>query len=645
MKKAAVILAILVFSFLYYLGVLTQKESLPFSKEFYAGESAPTTGQAFEIREFLKGRTSGQPTLSAKDLDQLYELKLDREIRNIPAVSFFLIREAQEARKAGDKDRSIQLAASAVRFSPDLPEPYFEVARARWSQSPFQLGRIFSPLFQGAIALVTYYPTSLNLFYNVFYVIANSLLVTFMILGIIVLVKYVPLYFYDIHKNLTQEISKLLWNSLKILVLLIPFFLRLDILWSILFWTVLLWGYVSKKEKQWILVFLILLVYLPFFLRSSSSFLNSDSSGILLEMNKANYENWDGSTEQKLQDWLKTHPGDPDVLFTLALMEKKQGRYDQAEKLYQSAIQYDPAFSDAYSNLGYVYAARKEFNLASDSYEKAAKTHPKAAYYYNLYRLYSQQSFLSTKADEFHRRATRLDPKLIETHRDVNPSKQSNNLSRLLIEEPLSSKRLWGRVWNYFGRSEGLLFPLFKAWFEEVPSRVNFLLPVFFLLFWVGMSRYSRAKRFMTACPMCGSPTYRFYLGAAAQDFICFNCHRMFVQKEKLHPRIVEKKSAQVEHFQKQNDFIGKALSIFMIGFGYLWRGMFLKGLCLSFLFFILILRFVYWNGVINLSWMRVPPTFWKWIFWVGLFVVIYFIFLRKTFRLRPKFETRWKTK
>jgi hypothetical protein len=143
---------------------------------------------------------------------------------------------------------------------------------------------------------------------------------------------------------------------------------------------------------------------------------------------------------------------------------------------------------------------------------------------------------------------------------------------------------------------------------------------------------------------MCGSPTYRFYLGAADQDFICFNCHRMFVQKEKLHPKIVEKKSIQIEQFQKQNHFISKALSVFMIGFGYLWRGNILKGLLLNFVFFILVLRWIYWKGVINLSWTRSAPGFWTWIFWLGLFVVIYILSLRKVLRLRPRFETRWKT-
>ena len=97
MKRAVFILAIIVFAILYYMGVMTKKETLPFSKDFFLVET-PAAEQPIDIKEVwpLKGRTSGQkvPTLSSKELDQLYQLKLDGGLRNIPVVSFFLITTA-----------------------------------------------------------------------------------------------------------------------------------------------------------------------------------------------------------------------------------------------------------------------------------------------------------------------------------------------------------------------------------------------------------------------------------------------------------------------------------------------------------------------------------------------------------------------
>jgi len=581
----------------------------------------------------FKKRISGDK----KELDELYELKLDKGVQNVPLLSFFLIREAGQARRRGDFHRALEMAAYSIRFSPELPQPYFELARIRWHQNPFQLHKILPEVSRGLIAQLRHYPSSLKFFYNLFYILSNAMLMTFIIFGIVVMVKYLPLYFYDIQRTLAQEISRLLINGLKIFFLFIPLFLRLDMLWAILFWSILLWGYVTREERQFLLLFLIILVYLPFFIRSSSSFLNAPSSEVILEMHQANQGDWERATEEKLRAWLSTHPDDAEVLFTLGLISKRQGRYSQAKEFYQGAVEKDPQFSEAFSNLGNVYLATRQTDLAISSYQRAIDLDPnRGAFYYNLYRAYSQETFLSGKADKALQRAMQLDPKLVEEYSRID----SSNINRLAIDQDLTAQRLWGRfLANVIGR-EGFLFRLFKAWFETIPSRTAFLVPILFLGFLIGMSRYARTKRFLTRCPMCGSPTYRFYLGTPEQEFICFNCYRIFVQQEKLHPKIAEKKSHQVAQFQRQNHFIGRFVSFFFVGFGYLWRGSPLKGLIFLFLFFIFILKFVYWNGVIPSSIAQLSPAFWSIIFWGILFVLFYFLVIRQIVRFKPRFET-----
>ncbi len=629
MKKPIFILVIIILTLLYYTGALTKRETLPFSKEFFSVESPVSADRAWD----LKGSTS----LSQKELDQLYQLKLDQGIRNIPLLSVLLIRESEKTRGKGNADQAVRIAIEAIKFSPDLPQPYFELARALWHQNPFQLHKILPEVLKGEVQQFRYYPNSLRLFYNMFYIVSNAILMTFIIFGIVVMVRYLPLYFYDIRKNMTQEISSLFLSSLKIFTLFIPFFLRLDVLWAIFFWSVLLWGYVTNREKQLILVFLIVLVYLPFFLRSGSSFLDGNRSDIIFEMNQVNQEDWGRSAEERLRTWLVTHPDDPEVLFSLGLAEKRQGRYPEAEEFYRRAIHQDPKFSAAFSNLGNVYLAQKKTPLAIASYQQAADLNPdRGAYYYNLYRAYSQETFLSGKIDKAFQKARQLDPQLVDYYSTID----SPHPNRLVIDEILTSRTLWNRFLDQFIGREGFLFRLFKAWFEKIPSRVPLLVPLLFLGFLIGMARYCRTKRFFTRCPMCGSPTYRFYLGGSDQEFICFNCHRIFIQKEKLHPKIIEKKSSQVRQFQRQNHLVGKFLSFFLVGFGYLWREENLKGLFLLFLFFIFILKFVYWSGVMPSPLPQLFSPFWSYIFWGGLFIIFYMLSIRFLYRLKPKFET-----
>jgi tetratricopeptide (TPR) repeat protein len=645
MKKGIFILILLILCLLYYLGVLTKKETFPFSKEFFSIETSNPERHPLSPngRGSSKAKEGAKEIafLSAKELDQLYQVKLDKGIRNAPLLSFLLIRQARQNQSAGQSDLAVESANYAVKFSPDLPGPYLELSRALWHQNPVQVQKPLIQLWKGQLARFRYYPTALQFFYNVCYILGNALLMTFIVFGIVILVKYLPLYFYDIRRNLNQEVSRLLINSLKIFLLFTPFFLRLDILWAILFYCILLWGFVTRRERQYVILFLIVLVYVPFFLRSSSAFLDGMSSDIILEMNGANYENWDRSTEQRLRDWLSTHPDDSEVIFTLGLLEKRENRYGQAEEDYRKAIQVSPRFSEAFCNLGNVYFARKQTDLAVASYQQAIGLSPeRGAYFYNLYRAYSQETFLSGKIDEAFKRARQLDPKLVEYYTSID---SPPNMNRLVVDEVLRPQVLWERFLNQFIGREGALFRLFKAWFEKVPSRIPFLIPLFFLGFLVGMSKYVRTRRFLTPCPVCGSPTHRFYLGNTDEEYICFNCYRIYIQKEKLHPKIAEKKSLQVEQYQKQNHFLGKFLSFFFVGFQDLWGERLLKGLFLLFVFFVFILKFVYWNGVIISSVGQSSFSLWNLMFWVVLFGLFYFGRVRQVLRVKPRFEPKKK--
>jgi tetratricopeptide (TPR) repeat protein len=640
LKKAILILVVLIFSLLYYVGVLTKKETLPFSKEFFTVETPPPDDRPLDLKGIwvLKSQGSDKKTTtkSSKELDQLYQLKLDKGVRNLPMLSYLLSREARKARERGEFDQAVELARYSIRFSPDLPQFYFDLARTLWSQSPFQVHRTFPEVFRGLVAQFRHYPSSLKFFYNLFYILCNAVLMTFIVFGIVVMAKYLPLYFYDIRKNLTQSVSGLFITSAKIIGLFIPLFLRMDILWAIMFWSLFLWGYIMKRERQIILIFFILLVYLPFFLRSASVFLDGPHSDVILEMSQANHEDWDKTIEQKLEAWAKTHPDDPEVLFTLGLMGKREGRYAQAEEWYQRSTQLPVPFDEALSNLGNVYLAEKKLESAKSYYKQAIGLHPdKAAYHYNLFRAISQETLLTGEASKAFEKARQLDPQLVDYYSSID----SSNFNRMVIDEVLTTERLWGRWLNQFIGKEGILYRLFMAWFEKIPSRI-FLVPLFFLGLLIGVSRYGKAKRFLNRCPMCGSPTYRFYLGASDQESICFNCHRIFVQKEKIHPKIKEKKTLQVSQFQKKNHFISKFLSLFFVGFSDLWRGQSFKGLLLLFLFFIFVLKFIYWNGAMTLILPQSPPVLLRWIFWGGLFILLYGLSLRRVYRLKPKYET-----
>ncbi len=602
-------------------------ETLPISRDFFSSETP-----SLQDRPWGKLSSFGQ-----KELEQLYQWTLDQGIRNYPALSYFLIREAKKARENGNGDQAVEFASYAVKISPEFPQPYMELARALWYQKPFQFKQSLSPLVTAQLLRFRHFPSSLGFFYNLFYILSNAVLMAFIVFGIVILARYFPLYLYEIRRNLTQDLTNILTNGVKLFVLLLPFFFRLDILWAILFWCILLWGYVNRRERQFVLIFLIVLVYIPYFLHSSSIYLNSPSADVLMDLYKANHEEGDAAVEQRLKAWLANRPDDEEVLFTLGLVEKRRGSFSQAEEYDLKATQRSPRFADAFSNLGNVYLGKKRPDLAIQAYEQAIRLNPgEAAYHYNLFKAYSQETFLSKKSDSVFKKARQLDSKLIDAYTAID----TPNLNRFVIDARLETSGLWKRILNEYIGKEGILFRLFQAWFETIPSRIAILVPILFLGFLIGMSKYSRTKRFLTRCPMCGSPTYRFYMGTPDEEFICFNCHRIFIQKEKVHPTMAEKKSRQVQAFQKENHRLGRFLSFFLSGIGDLLRGNVLKGLLFLFFFFALILRLVYAQGVILTSVFYPASVFWKIAVWGLVLILFYLLYLRRAYRFKPKYET-----
>lgn len=641
MKKAILILGLTLIALFYYLGFFSKRDTLPLSSDFFSARIYTERESAFDLKEigFLKRKSSESRNIqiTQKELETLYQTQLDRGVKNLPTVSLFLLRKSKEAREKGEIEKAQELTTYAMKISPDLSQPHLEMARIYWAKNPLHLHKVFSEILKGQFKKFQDYPSLLRLSYHGLYLLSNAVLMSFILFGIVILIKYLPLYFYDLRKNLSQELQSLLINGLKVFVLFLPLFFRFDLIWSLFFWSTLLWGYVSQREKKFIVFFLIIATYFPFFLRASSSFLNSSNSEILLEMNEANHGNWTKMTEERLKGWIRSQPNDSEVLFTLGLIAKKQGQYQQAEEYYRKAIESHPRFSQAFSNLGNVYIAQKQIPLAISAYQQAIQIDPhKGAYYYNLSRAYSQETFLSGKIDRTFQKARELDPRLIDFHSMVVDSPHMN---RFVIDESLSPHTLWQRCLNQFMGREGFLYLLFKAWFERIPSVIPFLAPILFLTFLIALSRYARAKRFITRCPMCGSPTHRFYLETQKQEFICFNCYRLFVQKETLHPKIMEKKSLQAKAFQKEEQVISAFLSYLFTGFGYLWRGQSLKGLILLFLFFIFILRFLFWDGLIpemRLQSFRSPFLV---ILWGGLFLLFYLLYIWDFRRQKPRFE------
>ncbi len=418
---------------------------------------------------------------------------------------------------------------------------------------------------------------------------------------------------------------KVLFSLSKIFVLLVPLFLNFDLLWTFLFWTILIWGYLVRRERQMLVVFLFVLVYVPWVLAEATDFLEKPELSLLMTLHQANETNWDKEAEKRIKQWSRERTEDAEIPFTLGLLNKREGRYKEAESYYEKALQYDPNWPECISNLGNIYLSTghpKEDAVAQ--YELAISLSPKKySFYFNLHRALSRDSILpSDRVGQALQMADKLDPGRVAFHTQI----LSDNMNRSVIDDTVSAGRLWKRVLRFFQNRIGLPDAVLDAWRRGVPGQYEQINPVFFSVFLVLFAFYCSRKDFSKRCPMCGTPSVKFFTRKIEGDKVCIGCNRLFVKRDSIDPKMKDKKMEQVKRFEKRSVLFQKVMSFIIPGGGHLWNGQSIKGSLFVFIFSLFGLRLLYWNGMVHDPiFLGESSGFWNRFVFV-LFILAYYI-------------------
>ncbi len=576
---------------------------------------------------------TGEDGLGKDELDAIYQAQLDHGIRNIPLLSLLLVRESLRVLDQNDFKRAEFFCQYAKKFAPDFPSAHFAMGRIYYSRSKTLLTLVLREYLKGVHAILRNFRVLFFKSLNTIYLISGALLLTFVAFTLFVALKYLSLYVYDVKREFDLAPPKFLVSFVKVFAFVVPVLFHLNLLWSLLYWAILMWGYLARRERQMIAVFLLLLVYIPWSLNEATDFLEKPDSMVLMTLHEANEANWIDGTEKRLNKWSQQNPEDADVLFTLGLLHKREGNYKEAERYYKQTLEKDPNWAECISNLGNVYLGTRGLEEAVSQYERAISLSPrKASFYFNLHRAFSTDSILSSeKVGQALETANKLDPGLVAFYTQI----YSDNLNRSVIDNTIGAGRLWKRALRSFEGRYVLPEGFVKPWMKKIPARYGSIYPVFFLvlmlLFWFICSKRDFSKR----CPLCGTPSVKFFRRKIEGDMVCFGCNRLFVKKESIDPKMKEKKMRQARHFEKRRAIIRGVLTLIVPGGGHLWKDQPIKGTLFVFVSFLVGLMFFYWNGIVQdpIS-LGDSIGFWNRLVFVVFFVLYYLGVLRSALRI-----------
>lgn len=257
--------------------------------------------------------------------------------------------------------------------------------------------------------------------------------------------------------------------------------------------------------------------------------------------------------------------GDPDWYASLALADRRAGRYAQAEERLERAMELDPREWSYPNNLGNVRLLSGDPDGALKQYETARTLAPREA----LVRVNEAQAWVKKlefpRADEALVEATRLGyhlpPLLGETGDAV-----------VVHDRVLDATAVWRRM--AFGQGAAHALGLRRALEMSVgvilPFRPVWLsLPLFLALWWVALARHLPR---VALCATCGTPVCRKCHYRVLRRSLCATCHsiRREVKAPLKRQELLDERRDRILNVARKLTLL---LAVVLPGSGHLLRG------------------------------------------------------------------------
>jgi len=485
--------------------------------------------------------------------------------------------------KNSNRQDNLSILEGIGALSPDDPGLQWVLLKHQLLVTPLGMGAIFKRMKTLKRAMIRNLGWRWNRGGQILLSLIFALFLTIFWSALMMSLKYLPALFFQVRNGLKYFDHPLLAMAGTFTLILFPLYFRMGLVWWFLYILVVLWLFMSKKEKIGVLLLLFLLSALSLEMKNVGRFFTAAANRNAYLLYLANYSYPDPVGIQHLKKKAMRTQQDAETLFTLGLLAKREGRYKLAENYYQSAIWEDPTFSECMNNLANVYLLTKDeapdrVTLARIWYRKALKIKPnKAEFYYNLGRSYPP---LDPQRVKYLVKARVLNPQLVD-----RLSKLTSSASEMgVIDCLLPISRIWNRSMtpNVTAIEFSLLF--WRFYLNSPQDRI-FIIPamLFLLLFFVIRLRHRFPR--MVPCHQCG----QFYLAEHIEQgmlSLCPTCRMLKKHPEQSDPELVKKKRAEVIRYQRKRRLVILFAGFFPAGGGFLRNGRFFAGLGTAFFFY-----------------------------------------------------------
>lgn len=544
-------------------------------------------------REFKEAQNTQAKAEQKKAFKSLLRWKRESGYDGLPTLSGAMAHKAAGALKnLNDKELAESLLMQSVDLDPINPSNYFALANVALRRFHFlEAGGFF---IRGCTAFIKSIAGMYYLTTNFLFLFACALFTIGMVFVATSFLRYYPCLKHDFieffHKSDSPDmLIFILW-----VLLFLPLFLGIGLLWTLIFCLVLFFQYMQKREKAVTLIIMILIALTNPWLDLTYSFYNNYATPYVQTSLGLVRNGYNPELIKQLEMMLEANPEDLESRYFLASLYEEGGKYHEALAEYYLILDKDPMRYHVYLHIGNIFFRMNQNDLAIENYKRSTSINPGyAPAYYNASIVYSK-NFNFEKAAECKRAALKNDANILAYAEE----------EKIFMNRPTSGmirERIWEKIKAGFYQAAHMETVqtthdkqfLFLGGNTLVPG-LSFLS----LLILIYLAR--RNGVVAVICRKCGNVFCKKCQNFSGPERFCSPCYHLFIKRDGIAPDAQKIKISNIHRYLKRKKLTVSLLTACIPGSGHLYYGRTVTGLLIMLVWSLSIAYLIFRNSLLT---------------------------------------------
>ncbi len=510
-------------------------------------------------------------------LEKIKKLQKESNLQNLEYITAVLLRKANTLLIESRLNEAIYLSNIAIELSPDFYPAYYTQGKILWRNN--KISAINSYITGFKTAFSDFIHTFIRI--GDFFIIGTAaFLLSMFIFFVITIIKYFPLLKHNLQEITESPYLQPYLTFIPWLILLLPLLIFGPLI-AFFMWIILLWLYLSNKERVIVFLFILFIAYSQTLFSYYSIFLTAREASALNAIIKIEKGYWNNEIYDELIETIKKDPTNKRAFYALGILDKNMKEYEKAIAHYQRATVIDPNYAKVYNNLGNIYFLQKDYDRAIENYKNAIeKDNTLISSYFNLSQTY-REKFNFVEGEKVFQTARIKSPDLINYY--VNLVR--NNPRQLIIDEGISFNDIFIQAFKYPENQDTFVPKIWNIFEKRI--KLNDTIKYVIILCSLILFLFLLRKSVPTAayCRECGKVICPKCHRSLLYKGLCSQCLRTFAQFDGIVKKEQAEQHVSFNRFQKRDALIMQISSLIIPGAGHIYYGMTFKGFTYVFLF------------------------------------------------------------